>query len=256
MVYWDRITLKSRAKAVLKNTYWMTFLALFIVSVLGGYSSSSGTGSSIGSSVGTTSSFTAGALNSASTYSYDGIAMIVFLIFLIVGIFAIGYGVFVGSPMEVGKCRYLTMCRYGEVDLGQLFFAFRGGHYWNMVKIVFLRNLYTFLWSLLFFIPGIIKTYEYWMIPYILAENPGISKERAFELSRATTHGEKWKIFVLQLSFFWWYLLGAIACCGIGMIFINPYVEATNAELYGALRYKAVMSGFCTPDEIGRELFA
>ncbi|MCL2539104.1 MAG: DUF975 family protein [Oscillospiraceae bacterium] len=253
MNFWDRITLKNRAKAVLKNTYWMTFLALLIVAALGGYSGNSGSGVSLSSGAGAS---LGGVTSQALAVNLIMLAPVILLVLFVVFVFVAGYGIFVGSPMEVGKCRYLTMCRYGEVDLGQLFFAFRGGYYWNMVKTIFLRNLYTFLWSLLFVIPGIVKAYEYWMIPYILAENPNISKARAFELSKAVTRGEKWDIFVLDLSFIGWYILGAIAGCGIGVVFVYPYVEATKAELYGALRYKAVMTGLCGPDEIGRELFA
>jgi len=187
---------------------------------------------------------------------YAGFAAVIITVFFLVIFLVVGYSVFVGGAMEVGKCRILTMCRYGEIDLGQLFFAFKQGRYWNTIKIIFLRNLYAFLWSLLFIVPGIVKSLEYWMIPYIIAENPGISKERAFELSRMATQGEKWNIFVLQLSFIGWIILGWIAGCGIGVIFVTPYIEATQAELYGALRYKAVMTGLCAPDEIGRELFA
>ena len=96
-------------------------------------------------------------------------------------------------------------------------------------------NVKVFLWSLLFIIPGIIKSYEYCMIPYILAENPEIEMDRAFEISRKMTKGEKWKIFVLGLSFIGWYLLGLLCCC-VGTIFVDPYSEATYAELYQVMR--------------------
>ena len=108
----------------------------------------------------------------------------------------------------------------------------------NVVKIMFWRELKIFLWSLLFVIPGIIKSYEYSMVPYILAENPHISSERAFELSKKMTRGEKWKIFVLDLSFLGWRILGVLCCC-VGEIFLQPYVEATYAELYQVMREKA-----------------
>ena len=264
MGYWDRITLKTRAKAVLKNTYWMTFLALLIISFLGAnsnpsssmsISAASGIFSGVVSGMGT--AITRGLGGSASTAG--GIAIvssIVFVVYAIVILFATAISIFVGNVMQVGKCRYMTMCRYGEVDLGQLFFSFRNGQYWNTVKVMFFRDLQVFLWSLLFIIPGIIKAFEYWMVPYIIAENPNISKERALEISSRTTNGEKWNIFVLGLSFIGWHLLGTFAGCGIGNVFVTPYVEATYAELYGALRYKAVMTGLCSRDEIGYELFS
>lgn len=96
----------------------------------------------------------------------------------------------------------------------ELFFPFSKAKnfYLNIVKTQFLRSLFTVLWTLLLIVPGIVKSYEYRMIPYILAENPSISSKRAFELSKKMTDGEKMNIFVLDLSFIGWSLLGLLAC--------------------------------------------
>lgn len=265
MRFWDRVTLKERAKIVLKNTYWMTFLALLIISFMGASSngSSQGIGATVSSAIGGVVTLIVSLITSTSGYyngwgNLPGFALagsVIFLIYTVIFLFAAAFVIFLGNVMHVGKCRYLTMCRYGEVDLGQLFFPFKAGQYGNTVKVMFFKDLQIFLWSLLFVIPGIIKSFEYWMVPYILAENPFISKERAFEISSNATRGEKWDIFVLQLSFIGWFFLGVVAGCGIGSLFVSPYYEATQAELYGALRYKAVMTGLCTKEEIGRELF-
>ncbi len=66
------------------------------------------------------------------------------------------------------------------------------------------RDLYTVLWTLCLIIPGIVKSYEYKMIPYILAENPRILRKRAFEISKNMMDGEKWNAFVIDLSFIGW----------------------------------------------------
>mgnify|MGYP006295230481 CR=1 FL=1 len=84
-------------------------------------------------------------------------------------------------------------------------------------------------------IPGIIKSYAYRMVPYILAENPKIGHRRALDLSNKMTRGEKWKIFVLDLSFIGWFILGALFF-GIGVFFVQPYYDATNSELYIKLK--------------------
>ncbi|MDO4566745.1 MAG: DUF975 family protein, partial [Oscillospiraceae bacterium] len=135
---------------------------------------------------------------------------------------------------------------------GTVFWAFKDGKYMQIVKSMFAMSIRVFLWSLLLIVPGVIKAYQYWMVPYILAENPGIDKDRALEISTRTTQGEKMNIFVLQLSFIGWMLLGAIAC-GVGVLFVGPYPEATYAELYAALRYKAEKEGICQPGELGVE---
>lgn len=104
--------------------------------------------------------------------------------------------------------------------------------------------------SILLSIPYIIKTYSYRMTPWILADNPAIGYRRALQLSMAMTRGHKWNIFVLDLSFIGWYILGFLACC-IGTIFVVPYVYAVQAELFAVLRSESVASGQCTMEEFG-----
>ena len=97
-------------------------------------------------------------------------------------------------------------------------------------------DLFTYLWSLLFVIPGIIKGYEYRMIPYILAENPGIDYREAFAASKQMMDGNKWKAFVLDLSFFGWNFLSIFTCGILAIFYVMPYIYMTNAELYVALK--------------------
>lgn len=93
-----------------------------------------------------------------------------------------------------------------------------------------LKNIKVFLWTLLFVIPGIIKSYEYQMIPYLLAEDPSLSSEEAFARSRHMTMHHKFDMFVLDLSFIGWRILGNLLI--IGNWFVNPYYEGVLAELY------------------------
>ena len=89
------------------------------------------------------------------------------------------------------------------------------------------------------------------MVPYILAENPGMGSGRAIQISNEMTMGEKWDIFVLDLSFIGWYILGSLAL-GVGVFFVQPYYDATNAELYMKLREKAIGEGLITEKELGQ----
>ena len=106
----------------------------------------------------------------------------------------------------------------------------------NIVSGIFLQNLFIFLWSLLLIIPGIVKSYQYRMIPYLLAEDPNLSFSEATRLSTEMMSGEKRDAFVLDLSFLGWQLLSCITCGILGVFYVNPYVQATNAELYVALK--------------------
>lgn len=97
--------------------------------------------------------------------------------------------------------------------------GFRSGHYVNIVLTMFLRDLFTTLWSLLLVVPGIVKHYEYLMVPYIIAENPAMDYKEAFQISKQMMDGEKMEAFIMDLSFIGWYLLSAVTC-GLLAIFM------------------------------------
>ncbi len=107
--------------------------------------------------------------------------------------------------------------------------------FFSAFKVTFLVGLYTFLWSLLFIIPGIVKSYAYSMSFYILADNKGKSARECIKESMAMTDGHKMELFVLDLSFIGWALLGALTC-GIAYIWVIPYMQATRANAYEVLK--------------------
>lgn len=271
---WTRSRIKQEAKNSLRHFgYWMPLLVTFLTGIItGGISSGANSTNSI------TTEYTArysGEFTPAGFAAFLNeffgdlfyeigctlenfftnplIAMTTIFIFAMVFIFglavAFGWSAFVAGPVIVGKNRYFMEHRAFDSKFERLFWAFRKGRYLNIVKIMFIRELKIFLWSLLFVIPGIIKAYEYSMVPYILAENPEISCDRAFELSRQMTAGEKWKIFVLNLSFIGWRIVGVLCLC-VGEIFLEPYYEATFAELYQVMREKAHGLNFSNYSEL------
>ncbi len=235
---WTREQVKTNAKAVMAKYYWMMIGVSALYSVLAGMFSSSSSG------------FSSYLENSSDSMPAEVIIILAFIV-LAVSVVGIIFNIFVVNPLEVGKDRFYMCSRLQQAAFGELFCAFKSGkgYYLNIVKTQFLRRLYTGLWSLLFIIPGIVKSYEYYMVPYILAENPNISSARAFELSRIMTNGEKWNIFVLELSFMGWQILGMLACC-IGTYFVLPYMDSTFAELYEAMRAKVFDMGVTGEDEL------
>lgn len=104
--------------------------------------------------------------------------------------------------------------------------------------MAFFTGLLGFLWSLLFFIPGIVKGYSYSMSVYILAENKGKSALECINESKKLTQGHKMELFLLDLSFIGWFLLGVLTL-GIGFIWIEPYRQATIANAYQSLKLAA-----------------
>ena len=116
--------------------------------------------------------------------------------------------------------------------------AFSGfDDFWSAFKTTFPTGLFTFLWSLLFIIPGIIKGYSYSMAMYIVAENPGISALEAIDRSKKMMDGHKMEFFILYLSFYVWALLTVITF-GIAGIWTIPYMNATLANFYNEVKPK------------------
>ena len=111
--------------------------------------------------------------------------------------------------------------------------------FWSAFKVTFLVGLFTYLWSLLFVIPGIIKAISYSMSTYILAENKGKPALECINESKAMTDGHKMDLFVLGLSFIGWGILCSITF-GIAAIWVVPYMQATYANAYNSLKPSAI----------------
>ena len=123
----------------------------------------------------------------------------------------------------------LNMLRTGEkVDVSCLFEFFKESRLWVTILLMY---VYTFLWTLLFVIPGIIKGYAYAMTPFILKDNPNMKNNEAIELSMAMMDGHKWDLFCLQLSFIGWAFL-CVLTFGIGYLWLVPYMQTSTAAFY------------------------
>lgn len=161
-------------------------------------------------------------------------------------VFSILFTVFVANLFQVGRSRFFLENREGRADLHNLVWGF-GSDYPNLVKAQFTTDVIIVLWALLFLVPGIIAEYRYCMVPYLLSENPQMSGKRARELSNWMTRDQKWEIFVLDLSFLGWYLLGLL-CLVVGIVFVLPYPNATHAELYVALKARDNPAAYQNPE--------
>ena len=226
---WTRAMLKTNARAALKKNYVNTVIASLIFAFISeafGYSSIGNSGAS---------SFTAGNL------SQELIAFLTMIlgIIIILGIIWILLTIFIFNPLKVGVQKFFIENHHTNPGLSSLFWAFKT-NYSNTVKTMFLMQVYLFLWSLLFAIPGIIKSYSYRLVPYILADNPDMDSDNAITLSREMMNGQKFDAFVLDLSFFLWWILSSITFNIAGIVYVFPYVYATDAELYLAIKNGSV----------------
>ena len=236
---WNRKELKEKAKVRLKANYWKAVLVGLIALLIGGAASSS-----FKFSFGDSSSVkTAGAAGSTIVESVRqipaagiiviGLLTVIFI--LLVTAVVLLLNAFFLNPLEIGCDRFFHRNLEEKAEIKEVCYAFDRG-YKNSVKVMFFRDLYTFLWSLLLIIPGIVKAYEYRMIPYILSENPNMEKSEAFAMSKQMMNGNKWRAFVLDLSFILWEILGACTLGILNIFYVEPYRYLTAAGLYQALK--------------------
>lgn len=128
---------------------------------------------------------------------------------------------------------FLLVVRGGQPEVSQAFCGFKD--FFGAFKVTFLTGLYTFLWSLLFIIPGIVKGFAYSMSVYVFADNPNMRARDCIAESVKMTNGHKAELFVLELSFLGWMLLGMVTL-GIAYIWVYPYMCATMTNAYESLK--------------------
>ena len=159
--------------------------------------------------------------------------------------------ILLAGPLEVGLCAFSIRLQQGaEVNVATMFLsAFDlgfgrklGGYWW--------RQLFTFLWSMLFVIPGIVKSLSYAMQSYILADCPDVTAKDSLKLSMRMMQGQKMRLFVLGLSFIGWALLSGITGGILALLYVGPYLQQTMAQFYHEVTVEAVATGRIRVEEL------
>ncbi|MCI5869833.1 MAG: DUF975 family protein [Dorea sp.] len=238
---WTRERLKTNGKIAFKRNYWPCVGAAFIVSLITALGGSGNAGSNTSEKV---DYYSEGSSIIGHHYSFPLIGMLTGSIIVVLAILGILLAVFIGTVVEMGGKRFFILNKTGMPSVGTVFDGFCSGNYGNIVLTMFLRELYTLLWSFLLIIPGVVKYYEYLMVPYILAENPGMDRKEAFTISKRMMNGQKMDAFLLSLSFIGWDILSLITCGIVGVFYVTPYKEATFAELYAFNKATAYAEGY------------
>ncbi|QGQ98407.1 DUF975 family protein [Paenibacillus psychroresistens] len=248
---WTRKELKEKAKQVLRTSYWKAFLVSLVLAIISGGIPSCSFNSSFSGSIGNNGSSMnlSGFFDGIGDWLNGALLVIIIIFAIIAGLIALAFRFFLIVPLEVGVRQYFKQAAQEDVNMNYLGYSFKKEKYLAIVKGMFWSAFLNFLWFLLLIVPGIVKAYSYSLVPYILADNANIGTKRAIALSIQMTRGQKWNMFVLDLSFIGWYLLGTLAC-GIGVLFVFPYVNSTEAELYLVLRQQALDDGVCTRSEL------
>lgn len=136
----------------------------------------------------------------------------------------------IGGVVSVGYARFnLDLIDGGSPELGGLFAYFP--YFKTALCARLLTSLYIFLWTLLLIVPGIVASYSYALVPFLLAEDPDLPAGEAISRSKDMMSGNRWRLFCLDLSFIGWAIL-CLFTFGIGKFFLSPYQEAARAAFY------------------------
>lgn len=155
---------------------------------------------------------------------------------IFIAIIALIYIILIAEVLRVaGRKYFIDASKQENTKINVMKEVFKKGCWRNVAYIMLIKDIFNILWFLTI-IGGFIKAYEYRMIPYILADNPKIDRKEAFRLSKEMMKGNKWKTFVLDLSFILWNILSLVTLGMLNILYVNPYKAATVTELYNTLK--------------------
>ena len=222
--------LRTKAWNSLKGKYWIAFAVSLVAGFL----------ATIGDSMVTTAQELIDIVSKVDPSEMDAVMKIGALAItgaaLVISIVGLIVSIFVGGAATVGLGNFFIRNTDSAPTFGDAFRGFKV-RYGRNTGVLLWAAVKATLWTFLFIIPGIIKIYEYAIIPYILADDDTISSKEAFKKAKEMMRGNKWRLFKLNFSFIGWALLSALTL-GIGALFLAPYIEAANAEFYAELKNK------------------
>ncbi|MGI6160403.1 MAG: DUF975 family protein [Christensenellales bacterium] len=178
------------------------------------------------------------------------------LLYIVVGvIFAAAAGLTFGAatlllmPLYIGLAQgFLQIWKAQKTEVSVLFSPFK--NYGRSLGGILWMELWIAIWSLLFVIPGIVKSIAYSFTPYILAEYPAVSSTDALKLSMRITDGHKGAIFVFYLSYIGWGMLSALTFGILEIVYVAPYRSIAFAGMYEDMKNYALANGVITEDQL------
>ena len=132
--------------------------------------------------------------------------------------------------------------RYEIVPTGHLLHIRLVKRWTRAALTLLLTTVYQALWQLTI-VGGVIKHYSYFLVPFIVAENPDIKPRDVITLSRRMMDGHKWECCKLELSFVGWFVLGFVTFGAADVLWGVPFRVASYTEYYAALRSEAKRKG-------------
>ncbi|MBQ3281459.1 MAG: DUF975 family protein [Eubacterium sp.] len=233
---WSTSEIKERGKAALKVNYWKCVLVSFIMGfVLSGPSSFTTRVSNNSEQSQQAMQELGDAYNSLTPAEQIAVIAGVSGVVTLAMVIGILVKIFVYNPLKVGGLAFFKKnVMDAPADLNEIGVGFK--NFLHTFVTLFLNDLFLTLWTMLLIVPGIIKSYSYRMVPYIIADEPDLSPTETITRSRQMMDGHKWHTFCYDLSFIGWVLLTILTCGLVGMFWFGPYKNNSDAALYLELR--------------------
>ena len=153
-----------------------------------------------------------------------GASLIDSLLRLAMAVVGVGFSLFV-----------MNSVRRSQPAIGNLLDGF--GMFPRVLFLIILQIVFIFLWSLLLVIPGIVAAYRYSFAVYVMIDHPEMSAMDCLRESKRLTTGYKRQLFLLDLSFIFWFLLTMIPVVGyIAQVYVTPYMESARVLYYEQIR--------------------
>ena len=236
----DRKSIKERGKSAFRANYWAAVIVALVLTIVMGIAA--GGGYSFAGTAGTAGTMNEEEIaqitqefvddyNSMSEVLQGYIAAFTIKAIFAMAILSFLVKVFLVNPIQVGCYRFFRKNAIdqttGAGTIGEGF-----GNYGHTFVTLLLRDVFLTLWTLLFIIPGFVMSYAYALVPYIIKDNPELSATEAIKRSKELMNGHKMELFVMDLSFLGWLILGAFTCNILNIFWTNPYYNSSKAVFY------------------------
>lgn len=183
------------------------------------------------------------------------VALLPYLLYMLLTAVAsavlVGFGGILLLPLGAGmNLVYLMLWKRESPSIDLMFSSAFQENYGRKLGGMLLVGVFTWLWSLLFVIPGIVKSYSYAATPYILGRYTNVTAENAIKISMRIMNGHKMDLFIMQLSFIGWQLLGVLTFGILNIFWVTPYQCIADAGCFDEFLAEAIESGRVDASEL------
>jgi uncharacterized membrane protein len=227
---WTRVEVKAKGKIGFKRNYWPCVLVALVLSLLVDSAASVN-------------------VNANGSEGESFLQSISWSFLITASIILVLLAIFVFNVLEVGCRRFFLLNQLQTADMAEMAYGFKHNYQKNVLA-QFMVNMIVAVGLLLFIIPGIVFSYQYRMVPYLLSEKPELTPKETLDASKAMMEGNKWDAFIYDLSFIGWIILGVCTFGILNLFYVNPYRYASDAELYLTIRANQINQSSNQPNGI------